>query len=193
MKSNKIILDLCGGTGSWSKPYKDAGYDVRLITLPENDVRLYIPPKKVQGILAAPPCTMFALSGNRWKRTPEQMIDALSIVDACIRIIFGCYKFWWVLENPVGKLVHYLGKPKMYFQPYEFGDPYTKRTCLWGNFTIPEKSPCEPLPNISNEGHDDPKKRFPSKMHLLPPTKNRQELRSITPPGFAKAFFEANP
>ena len=34
----KIILDLCGGTGSWSKPYKDAGYDVRVITLPE-DVR----------------------------------------------------------------------------------------------------------------------------------------------------------
>lgn len=25
----KIILDLCGGTGSWSKPYRDAGYDVR--------------------------------------------------------------------------------------------------------------------------------------------------------------------
>lgn len=30
----KIILDLCGGTGSWSKPYRDAGYDVRVITLP---------------------------------------------------------------------------------------------------------------------------------------------------------------
>lgn len=47
MKPNKdkIILDLCGGTGLWSKPYKEAGYDVRLITLPENDVRDYIPPK----------------------------------------------------------------------------------------------------------------------------------------------------
>lgn len=33
--SNKIILDLCGGTGAWSRPYKEAGYDVRLITLPE--------------------------------------------------------------------------------------------------------------------------------------------------------------
>jgi len=36
--SDKIILDLCGGTGSWSKPYKDAGYDVRVITLPEYNV-----------------------------------------------------------------------------------------------------------------------------------------------------------
>lgn len=39
----KIILDLCGGSGSWSKPYKDAGYDVRLITLPEIDVKDYNP------------------------------------------------------------------------------------------------------------------------------------------------------
>lgn len=42
--SKKIILDLCGGTGSWSKPYKEAGYDVRLITLPEYDVLTYEPP-----------------------------------------------------------------------------------------------------------------------------------------------------
>lgn len=34
--SEKIILDLCGGTGSWSRPYKEAGYDVRIITLPDN-------------------------------------------------------------------------------------------------------------------------------------------------------------
>ena len=34
----KIILDLCGGTGAWSAPYKEAGYDVRLVTLPDNTV-----------------------------------------------------------------------------------------------------------------------------------------------------------
>ncbi len=62
---NKIILDLCGGTGSWSKPYLDAGYDVRLITLPDYDVRTYKPPKNVYGILAAPPCTMFSLARTK--------------------------------------------------------------------------------------------------------------------------------
>ena len=41
---NKIILDLCGGTGSWSRPWKENGYDVRNITLPEYDVRTYAPP-----------------------------------------------------------------------------------------------------------------------------------------------------
>ena len=38
MKEQRIILDLCGGSGSWARPYKQAGYDVRLITLPTYDV-----------------------------------------------------------------------------------------------------------------------------------------------------------
>jgi hypothetical protein len=33
---SKIIIDLCGGSGAWSKPYQEAGYSVDLITLPEN-------------------------------------------------------------------------------------------------------------------------------------------------------------
>ena len=59
--SDKIILDLCGGTGSWSRYYKAAGYDVRVITLPEYDVLTYVPPDNVYGILAAPPCTEFSI------------------------------------------------------------------------------------------------------------------------------------
>lgn len=176
-----IIIDLCGGTGAWSKPYGEAGYDVRLITLPETDVRTYMPPKAVHGILAAPPCTHLAGSGARWwKEKGEQaLFDALAIVDACLRIVLISKPEWWCLENPVGRLVHYLGKPVMYFNPCDYGDPYTKRTCLWGNFNIPEKMPVEPV-----EG---------SKMHLLGPSVQRAVLKSITPAGFAKAFFIANP
>ncbi|KKL28684.1 hypothetical protein LCGC14_2372690, partial [marine sediment metagenome] len=60
MNSDKIILDLCGGTGSWSKPYKDNGYDVRVITLPGNDVRDLTTQRLLAdlhpyGILIAPP------------------------------------------------------------------------------------------------------------------------------------------
>jgi len=176
----KIILDLCGGTGAWSRPYKEAGYDVRLITLPDNDVRTYIPPDNVYGILAAPPCTHLAGSGARWWRSKgkEKLLKALAIVDACLRIILISKPVFWALENPVGRLIHYLGKPKMYFNPCDYGDSYTKKTCLWGNFNIPVKNPVNPI-----EG---------SKIHLYPPSKDRAMLRSITPPGFAKAFFEAN-
>jgi hypothetical protein len=178
--SHKIILDLCGGTGSWSKPYKDAGYDVRLITLPEHDVRLYIPPENVYGILAAPPCTVFANSGARWSRSEDDMREGLSIMDACLRIIYFCKPKFWALENPIGKMKRYLGQPKMYFNPCDYGDPYTKKTCLWGEFAEPVKTPVEPI-----EG---------SKLWRMCGGKSlrTKELRSITPPSFAQAFFKAN-
>lgn len=36
MNSKRTILDLCGGTGAWSKPYKDSSkHDVQVITLPQ--------------------------------------------------------------------------------------------------------------------------------------------------------------
>ena len=35
---DKIVLDLCGGTGAWSKDYKDNGYTVYNITLPHYDL-----------------------------------------------------------------------------------------------------------------------------------------------------------
>jgi len=178
----KTILDLCGGTGAWSKPYKDAGYFVMKVdTLDSFDVRLYKHMDiKVHGILAAPPCTHLAGSGARWwkEKGEEALLESLSIVDACLRAVVIYKPVFWALENPVGRLVHYLGKPEMYFNPCDYGDPYTKKTCLWGNFNHPEKNPVEPT-----EG---------SKMHLLPPSEDRWKLRSATPPGFAQAFFKAN-
>ncbi len=202
------ILDLCGGTGAWSKPYQDAGYDVQLITLPDYDARLF-PSKssevprlpnefesiedlgRVHGVLAAPPCTYFAGSGATWKRTDDEIIHGLSIVDACLRIIHVLKPSWWVLENPVGKLRKWLGPPKMSFQPCDYGDPYTKRTLLWGNFnTNLKKNPVEPEYITLPDG-----KRM-SKMHhdsFRLPKDKRSEVRSITPPGFARAFMGANP
>jgi hypothetical protein len=195
---DKIILDLCGGTGAWSRPYADAGYDVRLVTLPQ-DVRLYIPPDNVYGILAAPPCTMFAISGNRWKRTDAQMMEALSVVDACMRIIWYCSPHFWALENPVGKLTRYLGKCRYTFQPFEYGDPWTKRTCIWGCHNIPTKKPVKPVglwiggTPSGKLGIVDHPKYLPSDwIHKFPQSKDRAILRSITPPGFTRAFFEAN-
>lgn len=177
-----VILDLCGGTGSWSKPYADAGYDVRVVTLPQ-DVRLVEwQPLRVHGILAAPPCTVFASSGARWPRTNQDYIEALSIVDACLRAVVVYKPEWWALENPVGKLTRWLGKPRMYFDPCDYGDPYTKRTALWGEFTVPDRRPVQ----ISHEKGSSP-------IHRMGPGPDRAALRSITPAGFAQAFFQANP
>lgn len=186
----RLILDLCGGTASWSKPYKDEGCRVIVVDPLVNgtDVRMFkIPNEPVHGILAAPPCTHFAGSGARWwaGKGDAPLLEGLSIVDACLRIIAVCNPKWWALENPVGRLSQYLGKPTMYFHPHEYGgysgpeDGYTKKTCLWGNFNHPKKLP---IPAALG-----------SKMHLLPPSPDRWRLRSATPAGFAQAFYEANP
>jgi len=177
----KIILDLCGGTGSWSKPYKDNGYDVKVITYPEFDIRLWEYPKEtIYGILAAPPCTHFAGSGARWWKGKgiDSLLEGLSIVDACLRVIIACEPRFWCLENPVGRLTRYLGKPKMYFNPCDYGNPYTKKTALWGKFNKPKRNPVKP----ENK----------NRIHHCPPGPKRTEIRSITPQGFAKAFYEAN-
>jgi hypothetical protein len=149
MKS-KIILDLCDGTGSWSKPYKEAGYDVRLITLPEYDVRTYEPPENVYGILAAPTCTHFSFARTTAKKTRD-LETAMKAVIRCLEIIWQCQyvilkptamktplKFW-AMENPNGFLKYFLGKPALEFQPWEYGDGYMKLTHLWGNFKLPKK------------------------------------------------------
>ena len=177
-----VILDLCGGSGSWSMPYREAGYDVRVVDplVDGTDVRLMKHPgEPVHGILAAPPCEVFAVSGNRWQRSEQQVLDALSVVDACFRLVVVCRPRWWALENPVGKLRRYLGVPTMIYDPCDFGDPWTKRTCLWGEFELPSPNPVEPtsvgyILNVSS-------------------SPERAQIRAVTPPGFARAFFEANP
>jgi hypothetical protein len=182
---DKLILDLCGGTGAWSKPYRDAGYNVRVVTLPE-DVRLFEYQEKVYGILAAPVCTHFSGSGAQyWKQKDAdgRTLESLSISDACCRIILVSNPVFWVLENPVGRLRKWLGPYAMSFNPCDYGDPYTKKTLLWGKFNRPKQNPVTPV-RVCSQG---------SWLQTLGGKSERtKELRSVTPPGFRQAFFEAN-
>jgi len=178
--SDKTILSLCSGTGAWERPYVENGYNVIPITLPLNDVRTYIPPDNVYGILAAPPCTHLAASGARWwkKKGQSALLEALAVVDACMRIILISNPVFWALENPVGRLTKYLGKPQFKFDPCDFGDAYTKKTYLWGKFNQPVKNPVKPVGT--------------NFIWTMPPGPDRTKRRSITPAGFAQAFYEAN-
>lgn len=205
--TGKIILDLCGGTGAWSKPYVEAGYDVRLVTLPEFDVRTYEPPANVYGILAAPPCTMFSFARTRGNITPRNLREGMETVEASLRIIWerqyelinqysqaSTLRFW-ALENPNGHLKYFLGKPAFEFDPYEFGDTYSKKTHLWGHFNPPVKTHTREEARTQGKKFDQllmPELRSIGD-NIFRDVKTRQALRSITPPGFAQAFFEANP
>lgn len=191
--SNKKILSLFDYSGIWSEPYRRAGYDVVQVDIKHgDDVRLVKHPGKVHGIIMQPPCTHFAVSGARWwkQKGDEAIINGLELVNAGLRFVATCRPEWWVLENPVGRLKHYIGDWSHAYQPHEYAgyldDPdeqdeerYTKKTCLWGDFNMP-------APKDLGDLHG-------SKMHRLPPTPDRAEKRSLTPRGFAEAFFLANP
>lgn len=203
--SNKIILDLCGGTGSWSKPYRDAGYDVRLISLPEHDVFTYEPPTNVYGILAAPTCTGFSLARTNAK-DPRDLEKSMKLVKRCLEIIWEQqYKLindnsklttlkFWALENPRGFLKFFLGNPPLEFSPYEYGDNYKKRTHLWGNYNIPVKAPieCNTVKFDATLLQDLPQLPEGFIYNKGCGLDKRKVRRSITPQGFAKAFYEAN-
>jgi len=213
----KVILDLCGGTGAWSQPYKDNGYQVENLTLPDNDVSDWtkgdmprvaklIQSNKVHGILAAPPCTELSIARNdKTAIKPRDLRGGMRIVDACLYIIREClyqnYRIkdnslkFWALENPAsGYLKRFLGKPAMVFEPYEFGDPYTKKTALWGMFNEPKKTPVKPKRGTMV--------KYASQFNDLKPVDEeyRKKLgidartirRSITPERFAKAFYKSN-
>ena len=201
MNKDKIILDLCGGSGSWSKPYKDNGYDVRNITLPKYDIRLYKPPKNVYGILSAPPCTQFSFAKSTGN--PRDLKDGMKIVIACLNIIWNCQyhletpfakkttlKFW-VMENPRGLLKRFLGKPCFEFHPWEFGNPYKKGTHLWGYFNNPIKIYSKIEDVMTNEEIKLCKTNS-RKLPIFKGLKTSQEKRSITPQGFAQAFYQVN-
>jgi len=180
-EDEKIILDLCGGTGAWSKPYAETGYDVRVITLPEHDVQIYQPPENVYGILAAPPCTEFSLAkGN----LPRDFDNAMKIVTACLRIIWECHPKFWCLENPRGFLRQFLGRPPLTIWYWQFGDTLGKPTDLWGYYNFPKPLYTQPPGLLKNW---DRIKGIKSVRNM-----SRKEVRAITPPGFAKAFFKAN-
>lgn len=170
--SQRVVLDLCGGSGAWGRPYVDAGYDVRVVTWPDADVRLYQPPPNVHGVLAAPPCTEFSVAKASQRRNFAQ---ALEPVIACLRIIALCQPRWWAIENPGRSLLsHWLGPARDTWEPFEFGDPWTKRTALWGQFRKPKRGPWV-------------------KPKASAMSRSSAAARAVTPPGFARAFFQANP
>lgn len=189
---SRIILDVGGGSGEWSRPYRLAGYDVRIIdptvwpflkaqTVPADLIG------QVHGLLLAPPCTEFAGSGARWWATkpPELLEDAVTTTRAFLKLTRWLEPGgWWALENPVGRIartVPELGPFAYTWHPWEFGDPEIKRTCMWGGHTRPTPTVTERPLTVN------------ARVHRMGPSPDRARLRSITPAGFANAFFKANP
>jgi hypothetical protein len=200
---SKTILHLCADTGSDTKPYRDAGYNVILVGR-EIGVENYHPPKDVHGIIANPVCLEFSTARSNGKaRNPE---EGMHLVRECQRIIAECNPVWWVIENPAkGVLKQFLGKPAYEYEPWWYGSPWTKRTALWGKFNIPPRAyqHWDDVPKIpelyTRPGRDKPSLAFMHKGHAkyikefdgFNPDSD-MEFRSLCSQKFASAFFKSN-
>lgn len=191
----KTVLSLFDLSGEWSKPWREAGYNVITMDIQTGqDVHAFSAQyfvdnydlSDVYAILAATPCTDFASSGARWfsaKDADGRTEASKELVFQTMRTIEYFRPAIWALENPVGRIERLTGLPKarLTFDPNDLGDPYTKKTMIWGRFNAElPVAPVEPT-----EG---------SKMHSQYGGKSQatKNARSVTPEGFAYAFFMAN-
>lgn len=199
----RTILHLCADTGSDSKPYRDAGYEVILVGS-KIGVENYHPPKDVYGIIANPVCTEFSIARGFHKAGNYE--KGLFLVRECQRIIAECDPVFWVIENPAsGRLKEFLGEPTMTYEPWHFGSPWTKKTALWGKFNKPQRvySKWEDVPKnpalYVRPGRPKPSMAFlhKSAAALIPEfacfsPDSDMEFRSLCSQKFAQAFYEAN-
>ena len=213
---NQVVVSLCDYSGNWPRPYVEAGYTVLQFDLKHgDDVTLFgqtlggilsalsehagsTAPARVVGVLAAPPCTDFSVSGAQYWKAKDadgRTAKSLAVVQGCLDIIKVCGPDWWALENPVGRLPQLLpsiGRP-WYFHPADYAgwlvgadadrDRYTKRTGIWGTAVKP---PVRPLEAVRVCAQGSWVQRLGGK------SERTKELRSMTPMGFARAFATVN-
>lgn len=131
----KIILHLCADLGSDSRFYQLSDeYEVIMVG-EDIGVENFTPPPNVHGIIANPVCTEFSTAKGFDKDCDIE--KGMFLVNHCIRIINEAKPKWYVIENPAnGRLKQELGSPDYIYQPWEYGSPWTKKTALWGKFTI---------------------------------------------------------
>lgn len=148
------------------------------------DVRPVIEHNSWDMMIAHPPCTHLAVSGARWfKDKAKEQDEALDFVS----MLMGCGIPRIAIENPVSIISSRIRKPDQIVQPWWFGDPYTKTTCLW----LKRLPLLEPT-NVVDKGERHVTKSGKSlpAWYNLPPSEDRGKIRSKTFPGFAKAMAE---
>lgn len=209
---DEIMISLCDKSGIMCEPWAEDGYTCYAVDLQHKvrkdiirgyegggrvvftygDARYWTPPvnRKKVFVSCFPVCTDLAGSGsqdysNAQGRVPKkgipQLMDGLMLFNSCFQIAS-----WsgapFVIENPSGVIPTHFRKSDYTFQPWWFGEDYTKLTCLWtGNgFKMPKRIFEEKPTHITE------------KIWLMSPGQDRADKRSETPRSFAKAIYEAN-
>ena len=145
-------------------------------------------------IIAFPPCTYLTVTGNRWfniERYGDKAIKRHQDRKEAIKFFMmfanaNCDKI--AIENPVGIMSTEWRKPNQIIQPYEFGDPFEKKTCLWlkGLKNLEPTNIVKPPARQKFKSGKSMPSWYADAWKL--PKEERSKLRSKTFPGIAQAM-----
>lgn len=139
----------------------------------EPDTRRWIKKEKFDLLIAHPPCTYTATSGNKWYSNTEERQQGL-------KDFMYWDKFRFIkkrcIEHPVSIVSTQYRPATQWIQPYEFGDSLQKKTGLW----LTNLPPLKPTKIIEpTKFIDDIRGGYKRKLE-----------RSKTPIGIAQAMAE---
>lgn len=138
-------------------------------------------------IIAHPPCTYLSNAGARFLYPKGVLNEDRLKLGLEAKVFFmkiynaDCEKI--AIENPIPSKVYGLPKYTQTIQPYEFGHPYQKKTCLWLKGLKPLQ-PTDVLPRGKRQSTKIAGNWFNKG------GKERQKNRAKTFPGIAKAMAE---
>ena len=137
-------------------------------------------------MVAHPPCTYLCSSGLHWnkrvagrdQKTTEALEFVKLLLDAPIARI--------ALENPIGCISTRIRPPDQIIQPWQFGHPESKATCLWLK-GLPKLAATNVLSKPASGRWEN---QTPSGQNKLGPSKDRWAIRSETYAGIALAMAD---
>ena len=133
-------------------------------------------------IIAFPPCTDLAVSGARHFAKKRADGRQQASIDFFMKFANAhCDRI--AIENPVGIMSTHFRKPDQIINPWQFGHPETKKTCLW----IKNLQPLEETENVYAYMMTLPEKAR-SRIHWM--GSGHAKERSKTYPGIARAMAE---
>jgi hypothetical protein len=137
-------------------------------------------------MIAHPPCTYLAVSGIHWnKRVPGRALKTEAALDF-VRYLLDAPVPAIALENPISVISTRVRKPDQIVQPFWFGHPESKQTCLWlKGLPLIKPTNLLALPASGRWAN-----QTPSGQNKLGPSADRWKLRSKTYPGLAEAMVE---
>ena len=147
-------------------------------------------------IIAHPPCTYLTVTGNRWfnvEKYGEKALKRISDREEAAEFFMAfvnadCDKI--AIENPIGYMNSHYRKPDQIIQPWMFGDPFEKKTCIWLK-GLPKLTPTDIVEPPARKEFASGKTMpawYADAWNLS--KEERSKLRSKTFPGFAKAMAE---